>query len=117
MHRSAQLEVAEAERTKDGEQSSGFGVFETPAALKEKVSESSAVCSLSCLLSTDRLSVSQIKQLELDLRVARRETASAREGAGGGAEGSSSQEESDVAVDMLKVAALLGIYACACNSV
>ena len=47
MHRSAQLEVAEAERTKDGEQSSGFGVFETPAALKEKVSESSAVCLLS----------------------------------------------------------------------
>lgn len=35
---SAQLEVMEAERVAEGDRSSGFGVFETPAALKEKVS-------------------------------------------------------------------------------
>jgi hypothetical protein len=34
---SAQLEVMEAERVAEGDRSSGFGVFETPAVLKEKV--------------------------------------------------------------------------------
>ena len=50
----------------------------------------------------------QIKQLELELRVARRESASVRDGGAEGSsgrEGASSAEESSVAIDMLQVSA------------